>query len=60
MRTCPCICAVTGHAGICQVTPEPGLRLPIYGRSGRSAEFAVCRPCYEARVREARLAAATR
>jgi len=46
---CTCLCRQAGHHGICQDTPEPGLRL-LAPQLTMTSTGEVCRACYQATV----------
>ncbi|WP_243788167.1 hypothetical protein [Saccharopolyspora gloriosae] len=44
---CTCLCRQAGHHGICQETPEHGLRV-LSPQLTMTSTGEVCRPCYQA------------
>ena len=50
---CTCLCRQAGHHGICQETPEHGLRL-LAPQLTMTSTGEVCRPCYQATVQGGR------
>ncbi|MFR9731150.1 hypothetical protein ACL03H_18140 [Saccharopolyspora sp. MS10] len=44
---CTCLCRQAGHHGICQETPEHGLRL-LAPQLTMTSTGEVCRACYQA------------